>query len=283
MAHSYHDIAFTPTILDLQSEAGSRAGYASMSEGGRHADRLSPRETEFIARRDSFYMASVSETGWPYVQHRGGPRGFMKVLDEKTIGFADYSGNRQYVSTGNFMGDGRVSLFFMDYPNRRRLKMLGRVRIAGREERALIEKLEDPDYPAQVERAFIITVEAFDWNCPAHITPRFTEDEVRSAMDDLVAENRRLQATLESGTDQSRDNELGSGALALTITGVRQRRNDRAPLLHRLQPLPPGRLGNRCAARGSGRRWFTGGARGLQDRHDPESGPAGEPLPAAHG
>ncbi len=227
MAHSYHEIAFTPTILDLQARAGSRDNYAAMSEGSRYADRLSEREAGFIAQRDSFYMASVSETGWPYVQHRGGPRGFMKVLDEKTIGFADYSGNRQYVSTGNFRQDDRVSLFFMDYPNRRRLKMLGRVRIVDADESAILEQLEDPDYAVQIERAFLITVEAFDWNCPAHITPRFTEEEVRAGLEELMAENRRLKRALETAAnDEQRADTaapvLGDGPLELVISGVRQ-------------------------------------------------------------
>ncbi len=227
MAHSYHEIAFTPTILDLQARAGSRGSYAAMSEGSRYADRLSEREAGFIAQRDSLYMASVSETGWPYVQHRGGPRGFMKVLDEKTLGFADYSGNRQYVSTGNFRQDDRVSLFFMDYPNRRRLKMLGRVRIVEAHESDILEQLEDPEYAVQIERAFLITVEGFDWNCPAHITPRFTEDEVRAGLEELMAENRRLQRALDSaaneeGGAETSDAVLGEGPLELVISGVRQ-------------------------------------------------------------
>ena len=225
MAHGYHEIAFTPTILDLQAEAGSRANYAAMSEGERYAHRLTRREVDFIARRDSVYLASVSETGWPYVQHRGGPRGFIKVLDEKTIGFADYSGNRQYVSTGNFMHDDRVSLFFMDYPNRRRLKMLGRVRIVAPHETEILEPLKDDDYAVQVERGLVITVEGFDWNCPAHITPRYSEHEVRGIMTELADENRRLQAALEHAGRAApgiRDSELGSGPLALVITGIRQ-------------------------------------------------------------
>ena len=230
MAHSYHEVAFTPTILAMQAEAGSREAYAAMGQRERYADRLTDREASFIGQRDSFYMASVSETGWPYVQHRGGPKGFIKVLDEKTIGFADYSGNRQYVSTGNLIHDDRVSLFFMDYPNRRRLKMLGHARIVGLDEAEILGQLEDPDYAVQIERGFLITVEAFDWNCPAHITPRFTEAEVRSAMAELVKENRRLQATLESipvrneADDVSTEGNsaLGSGPLALTITGIRQ-------------------------------------------------------------
>ncbi|MEE4191148.1 MAG: pyridoxamine 5'-phosphate oxidase family protein [Halieaceae bacterium] len=226
MAHSYHEIAFTPTILDLQSQDGSRDNYAAMSEGSRYANRLTEREGAFIGERDSFYMASVSETGWPYVQHRGGPKGFMKVLDEKTIGFADYSGNRQYVSTGNFRKDDRVSLFFMDYPNRRRLKMLGRVRIVESHETDILEQLEDPDYAVQIERAFLITVDGFDWNCPAHITPRFTEEEVRAGVEELMAENRRLKHALENAAANDAGTEsdvvLGEGPLELVISGVRQ-------------------------------------------------------------
>jgi predicted pyridoxine 5'-phosphate oxidase superfamily flavin-nucleotide-binding protein len=185
-------------------------------------------------------MASVSETGWPYVQHRGGPAGFMKVLDAHTLGFADYSGNRQYVSTGNFSRDNRVSLFFMDYPNRTRLKLLGRVRIVGHEQPEILERLEDPDYPAQVERAFVIEVEAFDWNCPQHITPRFSEVEIEQLLTELQEENRQLKAALSDasaanearqGADTSTDpgsapgdatEVLGEGPLALIVSGVRQ-------------------------------------------------------------
>ena len=227
MAHSYHEIAFTPTILDMQVEAGSREGYASMGGEHRYADLLTAREAEFIAARDSFYMASVSETGWPYVQHRGGPAGFMKVLDNKTIGFADYAGNRQYVSTGNFRQDDRVSLFFMDYPNRRRLKMFGRVRVVDATDSATLARLEDPDYPVQIERAFVITVEGFDWNCPAHITPRFSEREVGGLVEELTEENRRLKTRLAGSAESAnesreRDESLGEGELELVISGIRQ-------------------------------------------------------------
>ena len=228
MAHSYHEIAFTPAILDLQANAGSRDGYAAMGEGERYADILTDREAGFIAQRDSFYMASVSETGWPYVQHRGGPAGFMKVLDGKTIGFVDYAGNRQYVSTGNVRHDDRVSLFFMDYPNRRRLKMFGRVRIVDNAETDIIAALEDPDYPVQIERAFLITVEGFDWNCPAHITPRYTDIQVEAALGELRAENQRLREQVEQGglaapgDPQEPIGVLGEGSLELVVTGVRQ-------------------------------------------------------------
>lgn len=231
MAHSYHEIAFTPKILDLQTDAGSRSGYASMGGSSRYADALTAREAEFIAQRDSFYMASVSESGWPYVQHRGGPSGFMKVLDGKTIGFADYSGNRQFVSTGNFYTDSRVSLFFMDYPNRRRLKMFGRVRVVDAAEADILSRLEDPDYGAQIERAFLISVEGFDWNCPAHITPRYTEAEIEATVASIVAEDHRLAPAPDGEGDAAADTNsnsdgaeaaLGNGPLELVISGVRQ-------------------------------------------------------------
>jgi len=141
--------------------------------------------------RDSFYMASVSETGWPYVQHRGGPQGFIKIIDAQTIGFADFRGNKQYISVGNFNKDDRVSLFFMDYKNKRRLKMLGRVAVVDAAETDILEKLTVADYRARVERGLIIKIEAFDWNCPQHITPRYTEAEVMmttQALQDKIAE-----------------------------------------------------------------------------------------------
>jgi predicted pyridoxine 5'-phosphate oxidase superfamily flavin-nucleotide-binding protein len=139
-------------------------------------------------------MASVSETGWPYLQHRGGPAGFMKIIDEQTIGFADFRGNRQYVSLGNFTKDDRVALFFMDYANQTRLKLLGRVRIVGSEESRRLKDLEVEAYRARVERGIEIRVEAFDWNCPQHITPRYTESQVRELMAPIIEENRVLKS-----------------------------------------------------------------------------------------
>ncbi|MEQ8804075.1 MAG: pyridoxamine 5'-phosphate oxidase family protein, partial [Haliea sp.] len=189
-------IAFTPSVREIQALQGSRAAYAGMDEGEDYNYRLGEREASFIAERDSIYMASVSETGWPYVQHRGGPVGFMKVLEDRRIGFADYSGNRQYVSVGNFSQDNRVALFFMDYPNRRRLKLLGRVRTVGLEESEILTRLEDENYPAQVERGFVIDVAGFDWNCPQHITPRYSDTEVTDMLQALLQENRRLRHVL---------------------------------------------------------------------------------------
>ncbi|MEQ8803511.1 MAG: pyridoxamine 5'-phosphate oxidase family protein [Haliea sp.] len=224
MGHSYHDIAFTPTVADLQSAMGSRKGYAAMGAGGQRNHLLSERERDFIARRDSFYLASVSETGWPYLQHRGGPPGFMKVLDENTLGFADYSGNRQYVSTGNFINNNRVSLFLMDYPNQRRLKILGHVQIVSTGEEDILALLEDPDYPARVERGFLIHVEGFDWNCPQHITRRFTEAEVQSLIQTLQEDKLLQRADAEPVEDRSAawPAVVGVGPLELVITGVRQ-------------------------------------------------------------
>ena len=153
---------------------------------------LGDRESTFIEARDGFYQATVNEDGWPYVQFRGGPSGFLKVLDDRTIGYADFRGNVQYISVGNLAANDRVSLILMDYPNRRRLKIWARARIVHHDEDPeLLERLEVPTYRARVERAVVLTVEAFDWNCPQHITPRFTEAEVEEVLEpfrDRIAE-----------------------------------------------------------------------------------------------
>lgn len=178
MGHKFATLVFTPQVLKIQAAEGSRARYERLELAalGQVADdaQLGQREADFIRARDSFYMASTSETGWPYVQHRGGPAGFMKVLDAHTIGFADYSGNRQYVSTGNLAHDDRVALIFVDYPNRRRLKLLGHACAVAKDDSETMERLRDPTYQARIERGFIIQVEATDWNCPQHITRRFS-------------------------------------------------------------------------------------------------------------
>jgi predicted pyridoxine 5'-phosphate oxidase superfamily flavin-nucleotide-binding protein len=178
MPHRYADIAFTPEVRALQDKQGSRVSYARMDQGEMRGHVLEQDEADFIAMRDSFYMATVGTTGWPYVQHRGGPVGFVRVLDPATIGFADFRGNRQYIGVGNLTTDDRVSLFFMDYANRRRLKLFGRAAMIGAERQDLLDRLELPGYKARVERGVIITVEAFDWNCPQHITPRYTLAEM---------------------------------------------------------------------------------------------------------
>jgi predicted pyridoxine 5'-phosphate oxidase superfamily flavin-nucleotide-binding protein len=197
MGHKFAEIAFTPNVKNEQERSGSRFSYARMEQGDDHHDRLGANEAAFIAERDSFYMATVSETGWPYIQHRGGPAGFVRILGEKTIGFADFAGNRQYVSVGNMQNNNRVSLFFMDYPNRTRLKLLGRVRLIGADESKLLEQLQLPNYRARVERGMIITVEGFDWNCPQHITPRFTETQVVAMVAPLKDRIAELEAALK--------------------------------------------------------------------------------------
>lgn len=179
MSHTFAEIAFTPGVQRVQEQMGSRRGYARLQGGAAHHDRLGPSEAEFIGARDSCYIASVGETGWPYIQHRGGPKGFLRVLDEATIGFADFTGNRQYVSVGNIVGDDRISLFLMDYPNRTRLKILGHARQIGLED-ATLERLIVPGYSVRVERGLLITIAAFDWNCPQHITPRYTVEEIEA-------------------------------------------------------------------------------------------------------
>ncbi|TFF19098.1 pyridoxamine 5-phosphate oxidase [Jiella endophytica] len=279
MAYGFLDIAATPSVKAAQAENGSLDLWSTAGKN-RAFDRFGDAEAAFIASRDSFYMATVSQTGWPYLQHRGGPAGFLKVLDDKTLGFADFRGNRQYISLGNLKADDRVSLFLMDYPRRARLKIFmatvsqtgwpylqhrggpagflkvlddktlgfadfrgnrqyislgnlkaddrvslflmdyprrARLKIFARAEMRdlaadadLAERLALPDYRAKVERAMLFHLEAFDWNCPQHITPRFTEAEISGAVEplrqelrELKAENDRLRAELAA---------LGAGA-----------------------------------------------------------------------
>jgi predicted pyridoxine 5'-phosphate oxidase superfamily flavin-nucleotide-binding protein len=194
MAHSFYDLAFTPRVKAVQEQRGSRGAYARFEAPDAPArDRLGPDEAAFIARRDSCYLASVSETGWPYVQHRGGPAGFLRVLGETTIGFADFRGNRQYISAGNLAGDPRIALFLMDYANRARLKILGRARLV-EDDPSLLERLVLPGYDARVERAVLIEVAGFDWNCSQHITRRFTETEVVRMLAHAVERIEALEA-----------------------------------------------------------------------------------------
>lgn len=200
MAQNYIHTLFTDASRAMQEREGSRTAYARMEDGATgEPDQLGEKEALFIAARDSFYMASITEEGWPYVQHRGGPAGFLKILDGNRLGFADYRGNRQYVSTTNLIHQPRVSLFLMDYPNRRRLKILGTARIVELDDDvALVTALMTPEYSATPERAFVIDVVGFDWNCPQHITPRFTEAEIAQAVLPLNAELNQLRAEVEA-------------------------------------------------------------------------------------
>jgi predicted pyridoxine 5'-phosphate oxidase superfamily flavin-nucleotide-binding protein len=194
MGYDFLDIAATSSVRAAQAANGSRGMWEQFAKQ-RPSRRFTPGETAFIAARDSFYMATVSETGWPYVQHRGGPPGFLKVLDDQTLGFADFRGNRQYVSLGNAAGNDRAALLLMDYPNRSRLKIY--VRFASRDlaaEPALAARLALPGYRGRPERAVLLHLEAFDWNCPQHITPRFTEAEIAAAVAPLHERLARLEA-----------------------------------------------------------------------------------------
>ncbi len=217
MARAFAKIAFTPKVQAAQARMGSRDAYRGAELGEVEAVELGPYEVEFIAERDSFYQGTVGENGWPYVQHRGGPTGFLKVLGPQTIGYADFSGNRQYISVGNLEGDDRVSLFLMDYPAQRRLKIWGRARLIDEDtEPALVARLESPNYRARVERGVVVTVEAFDWNCPKYITPRFTEAQVREQLSALQGDAGQLEPAVEVF------DEIGSGLLKLVVTGIRQ-------------------------------------------------------------
>lgn len=193
MAYGFLDIALTPSVREAQAEMGADRLWSDF-KGHRAFDRFTENETAFIAERDSFYIASVSETGWPYVQHRGGPPGFLKVLDERTLAFADYRGNRQYISTGNFLANGRACLILMDYPRRARLKIYGQVeKLALDADPALRERVTDGAYGSRAERIFRLRLNAFDWNCAQHITPRFTEREVAVAVQPLHDAIARLE------------------------------------------------------------------------------------------
>ena len=197
MGNRFAEIAFTPAVKQAQERLGSRERNARIATQGASHDRLGPDEAAFIAERDSFFVATVGETGWPYIQRRGGPKGFVKVLDTHTLAFADYRGNRQYVSVGNLAGDDRVALILMDYATGQRLKVLGRAAtVDTAEDAALLERLRDSGYRARVERGVVIRVEAFDWNCPQHITPRFTMEEIEAAAEPLRARIRELEQQL---------------------------------------------------------------------------------------
>jgi predicted pyridoxine 5'-phosphate oxidase superfamily flavin-nucleotide-binding protein len=198
MTHRFAEIAFTGAVTAAQARNGSRAQNQRMAERAGPNAELTDREAAFIAARDSFYLATVSETGWPYVQHRGGPPGFIKVIDSRTLAFADFGGNRQFVSVGNAAANDRVALFLMDYGQQLRLKLLGRMRMhdLGDAPPELVFEVELPDYRARIERVAVITVEAFDWNCPQHITPRFTEAEVRKSVQSLLDRIAALEAEL---------------------------------------------------------------------------------------
>jgi uncharacterized protein len=194
----FYELAFTPSVKAEQEKHGSARQYDRMQHNEAFGNTLGRDEQYFLSLRDSFYMASVSETGWPYIQHRGGPPGFVHVLSPSLIGFADLRGNKQYISLGNLDRDNRVALFFMDYPNQTRLKILGRTETHENdaESARLLKELRTTDPKAVAERAILIHIEGFDWNCPQHITPRYTEAEAERAIAPLHKRIADLEAQL---------------------------------------------------------------------------------------
>jgi predicted pyridoxine 5'-phosphate oxidase superfamily flavin-nucleotide-binding protein len=211
MSSGFLDIAATPSVRAAQAAMGSEHAWRDF-KGDRQFDRFTPEEANFIAQRDSFYMATVSEIGWPYVQHRGGPQGFLKVVDDKTLAFADYRGNRQYISVGNLGADDRAALILVDYARKARLKIFARVeavRLDMNPDLAAVVAM--PGYKAKPERILLLRLTAFDWNCPQHITPRFTEGEIARAVQPL----RDRLAALEKENDELRT-RLASGQFSPT-------------------------------------------------------------------
>jgi uncharacterized protein len=194
MTKSFGSLVFTPAVKALQERYGSRRQYARLEQLGEMKGGLGPDEKEYLAERDTFYMASVGGSGWPYVQHRGGPKGFLKVIDDTTLAFADFRGNKQYISTGNLLTDNRIALIVVDYPRQLRLKLLGRVEVfEGEKAKDWLPKVRDLQYKAVTERVYVIRIEAFDWNCQQHIIPRYTEEEIRDVLEPIERQMQELQ------------------------------------------------------------------------------------------
>jgi predicted pyridoxine 5'-phosphate oxidase superfamily flavin-nucleotide-binding protein len=192
MAAKFQKLTLTETVRRAQEHYYQKSQHR---EDNPENDPLTRDEIRFIQARDSFYLATVSETGWPYLQHRGGPPGFLRVLGPSTLAFADYKGNRQLLSTGNLAASDKVALFLMDYPQRTRLKILGHARVEdAREHPDLVAQLADPEIQSKVERLFLIEVVSFDWNCPQYITPRYTVEEMKEVMAELQARLAEINA-----------------------------------------------------------------------------------------
>lgn len=202
---SYHssDIAFTPTVKAMQEAKGSRAAYAKMENGGGWKTKVEPGLADFISDRDSFYFGTANPEGQPYIQHRGGPDGFLKVLDDETLAFADFKGNRQYISVGNLEDNNKAFIFLMDYANRQRIKIWGTAKVVG-DDPALLDLLTDADYRGRPEQAIVFKIAAWDANCPQHITRRYTESQVKAVILPLQNRIADLESRLEAlGADSS--------------------------------------------------------------------------------
>jgi hypothetical protein len=189
------DIAFTPAVKQIQAAKGSRASYAKLEQNRGWKTRVTPDLAELLAGLDMFYLGTANAEGQPYIQYRGGPPGFLKVLDDQTLGFADFGGNRQYVTLGNLSENPRAFLFLMDYANSRRVKVWGTAKVV-EDDVELLERLRDPDYPGQVERALLFTVEAWDINCPRHIHKRFSQGQISPVITELQVRIAELEKQL---------------------------------------------------------------------------------------
>jgi predicted pyridoxine 5'-phosphate oxidase superfamily flavin-nucleotide-binding protein len=195
MPRQFIRIAFTPAVKAVQERLGSRHIYARFEQSGPSNDTILPEIAEFIAERDSFYLGTVGSNGYPYIQFRGGRPGFLKVLDERTLGFADFKGNVQYITVGNLSENDKAFMFLMDYRYHRRLKIWGRATVV-ENDAAIAEQLRDPDYDAEVERAIIFRIEAWNWNCPQHIPTRYSEQEVEAIVAPLRNRIEQLEQLL---------------------------------------------------------------------------------------
>ena len=191
------DIAFTPSVKAFQEKNGSRRSYERMEQMSGWQSAITPQLVDFLSTMDSFYLGTSNTEGQPYIQHRGGPTGFLKVLDEKRLAFADFSGNRQYISTGNLSENDKAFIFLMDYPNRTRIKIWGTAKVVTAE-KELLDSLADPSYQAKIERAIVFTIEAWDANCPQHIQPRFTQQQIQNITDPLNQKIAKLEAIIKA-------------------------------------------------------------------------------------
>ncbi len=196
MTEPVSDLAFTPAVKAWQERLGSRAGYARMAEKKDWQDRVTPELAAFLGQRDSFYLATASAAGRPYIQHRGGPAGFLKVIDAKHLAFADFGGNRQYITAGNLSENDRAAIFLMDYAGRQRIKLWGRAKVV-EDDAELLERLVEPGYQAKVERAVVFEIEAWDVNCPQHIARRYTDAQIVPALAKLQARIDELEAEVK--------------------------------------------------------------------------------------
>lgn len=195
------DVAFTPSVKAMQERMGSRKQYERMEDRGGWADTITPELADFIAERDSFYLSTATADGQPYIQHRGGPKGFLKVLDDHTLAFADFAGNRQYITAGNLAENNKAFIFLMDYANRQRIKIWGTAEVLENDP-TLLNTLNDPNYKGQPERVIRFHVEAWDVNCPQHIKPRYDEEEVSEMLQNLNARIAELEAVNDTLTNK---------------------------------------------------------------------------------